>query len=343
MVSLTSLHESKSGHPVSDLGCARVLAVGTGEGASLAHLFADGEKRRVFVRCCRGSVVVEGRALKVGDAFLWAPGASVRVDASPFQAIAVLARQATDVEAIGSEMPGVNVPGAGAPGADVSGAEAPGAEAPGAEAPGAEAPGAEAPGAPGASYAPGADEPGPDEAGAVATGADEPGADGAGAVATGARGTQLYARGSREADLLDDVAVAWLSGDDEVLGLRVRELLRRVDGEAGSVRHAARRGVAFRAREAMGSSIAEPLTIPELAEVCSTSPTVLKEAFRDEFGVPVYEWYRRLRMLRASEMLGAGAAAVAGVAAEVGYSNASKFARAFADCMGVSPSVYRAV
>ncbi len=141
------------------------------------------------------------------------------------------------------------------------------------------------------------------------------------------------------------MAVAWLSGDDEVLGLRVRELLRRVDGEAGSVRHAARRGVAFRAREAMGSSIAEPLTIPELAEVCSTSPTVLKEAFRDEFGVPVYEWYRRLRMLRASEMLGAGAgaAAVAGVAAEVGYSNASKFARAFADCMGVSPSVYRAV
>ena len=311
MVSLTSLHESKSGHPVSDLGCARVLAVGTGEGASLAHLFADGEKRRVFVRCCRGSVVVEGRALKVGDAFLWAPGASVRVDASPFQAIAVLARQATDVEAIGSEMPGVNVPGAGAPGAG----------------------------------APGADEPGADEAGAVATGADEPGADEAGAVATGARGTQLYARGSREADLLDDVAVAWLSGDDEVLGLRVRELLRRVDGEAGSVRHAARRGVAFRAREAMGSSIAEPLTIPELAEVCSTSPTVLKEAFRDEFGVPVYEWYRRLRMLRASEMLGAGAgaAAVAGVAAEVGYSNASKFARAFADCMGVSPSVYRAV
>ena len=306
MVSLTSLHESKSGHPVSDLGCARVLAVGTGEGASLAHLFADGEKRRVFVRCCRGSVVVEGRALKVGDAFLWAPGASVRVDASPFQAIAVLARQATDVEGIGAEMPGVNVPGAGAPGAD---------------------------------------EPGADEAGAVATGADEPGSDEAGAVATGARGTQLYARGSREADLLDDVAVAWLSGDDEVLGLRVRELLRRVDGEAGSVRHAARRGVAFRAREAMGSSIAEPLTIPELAEVCSTSPTVLKEAFRDEFGVPVYEWYRRLRMLRASEMLGAGAgaAAVAGVAAEVGYSNASKFARAFADCMGVSPSVYRAV
>ena len=230
-------------------------------------------------------------------------------------------------------VPGAGAPGAGAPGADVSGAEAPGAEAPGAE----------APGAPGASYAPGADEPGADEAGAVATGADEPGPDEAGAVATGARGTQLYARGSREADLLDDVAVAWLSGDDEVLGLRVRELLRRVDGEAGPVRHAARRGVAFRAREAMGSSIAEPLTIPELAEVCSTSPTVLKEAFRDEFGVPVYEWYRRLRMLRASEMLGAGAAAVAGVAAEVGYSNASKFARAFADCMGVSPSVYRAV
>ncbi len=293
MVSLTSLHESKSGRPASDLGCARVLAAGTGEGTSLAHLFADGEKRRVFVRCCRGLVVVGGQALKVGDAFLWAPGASVRVDSSPFQAIAVLAPQATGPGGSGAEARGTGVPGAGVTGtaAGVTGSDVPAADLPAAD----------------------------------------------------AHGAELYARGSREADLLDDVAVAWLSGDDAVLELRVREFLRRVDGEAGPARHAARRGVAYGAREAMGASIAEPLTIPELAEACSTSPTVLKEAFRDEFGVPVYEWYRRLRMLRASEKLGTGAAAVAGVAAEVGYSNASKFARAFADCMGVSPSAYRAV
>ena len=48
-------------------------------------------------------------------------------------------------------------------------------------------------------------------------------------------------------------------------------------------------------------------------------------------------------MLRASEILGAGATGVACAAAEVGYANTSKFARAFTDCMGVSPSAYRAL
>ncbi len=330
MVSLTSLHESKSGRPASDLGCARVLAAGTGEGTSLAHLFADGENRRVFVRCCRGSVVVGGQALKVGDAFLWAPGASVRVDSSPFQAIAVLAPQATGPGGSGAEARGVDVTGAGVTGAGVTDAGVTGTAAgvTGSDVPAAGAAGVDVTGA------------GVTGTAAGVTGSDVPAAD---LPAADAHGAELYARGSREADLLDDVAVAWLSGDDAVLELRVREFLRRVDGEAGPARHAARRGVAYGAREAMGASIAEPLTIPELAEACSTSPTVLKEAFRDEFGVPVYEWYRRLRMLRASEKLGTGAAAVAGVAAEVGYSNASKFARAFADCMGVSPSAYRAV
>ncbi len=288
MISLTSLHESKSGRPVSDLGCARVLAVGTGEGASLGHLFVGGEggeKRRVFVRCCRGSMDVDGEKLKVGDAFLWRPGASVRVDGPPLQAIAVVA-------------PVRDPAGEGAAMVASLGSEA-----------------------------------------ARAAGAAEP----SGAEPPAAPGADVFRRGSRPADLLDDVAVAWLSGDDAVLEPRVREFLRCMDGAAAPSRHVARRGVAYGAREAMGTSISEPLTIPELAEACSTSPTVLKEAFRDEFGLPVYEWYRRLRMLRASEILGASAAAVAGVAAEVGYANASKFARAFTDCMGVSPSAYRAV
>lgn len=269
MVSLTTLHESRAGSPVSDVGCARVLAVGTGEGSSLGHLLSEGEGRQVYVRCCRGAVTVGEEPLKVGDAFLWSPGVPVRVEKPPIQAIAVVATPAGGVAA-GS---------GGAPGAAAGMGAAPGA---------------------------------------------------------------VFRRGDALAGLLDDVAVAWLSGDDSVLAARVSEFLRRAWGEGEPARRAARRGVAYGARDAMGASLAEPLTIPELACACRTSPTVLKEAFRDEFGVPVYEWYRRLRMLRASELLGAGAAAIGSVAAQVGYSNASKFARAFTDCMGVSPSAYRA-
>lgn len=152
----------------------------------------------------------------------------------------------------------------------------------------------------------------------------------------------VHARGTKVAQAFDDVAVAWLAGDDKALASRVSELVARCwpGGEKTRV-VATRRKIAYRAREAMERHVLAPLTIAQLALECATSPTVLKESFRDEFGVPVYEWYRRLRMLRAADLLGEGTRSVGEVAREVGYANASKFARAFTDCMGVSPSVFR--
>ncbi len=154
----------------------------------------------------------------------------------------------------------------------------------------------------------------------------------------------VHGRSSAVARSFDDVAVAWLSGDDEALASRVGELLALCSGDAGDApapSRSARRRIAYGARLAMDGNVARPLTIPELAEACSTSPTVLKESFREEFGLPVYEWYRRLRMLRASELLCEGGAAVGEVAREMGYANPSKFARAFSDCMGSAPSEFK--
>lgn len=124
--------------------------------------------------------------------------------------------------------------------------------------------------------------------------------------------------------------------------LAVGEGVRLCVGDPLDAHRSARGCIAYGARFAMGESIDAPKTIPELAQACGTSPTVLKESFRREFGLPVYDWYRRLRMLRASELLAGDQHAVGDVARLVGYANASKFARAFADCMGVAPSAYRA-
>lgn len=151
----------------------------------------------------------------------------------------------------------------------------------------------------------------------------------------------VHGRGSEVACSFDDVAVAWLSGDDAALASRVCGLLGTCAGKTPGSGRVARREIAYGARQAMDGNVSRPLTIPQLADACSTSPTVLKESFREEFGLPVYEWYRRLRMLRASELLCEGAAAVGEVAREVGYANPSKFARAFSDCMGAAPSAYR--
>ncbi len=149
----------------------------------------------------------------------------------------------------------------------------------------------------------------------------------------------VYGRGDECARAFDDVVVAWLSGEGPALERGVQKLLRCVEGRDYDARQRSR--IAHGARVAMDNHVGDPLTIPELADSCGTSPTVLKESFRDEFGLPVYEWYRRLRMLRASELLCEGVLAVGEVAARVGYSNASKFARAFSDCMGASPSEFR--
>ncbi len=151
----------------------------------------------------------------------------------------------------------------------------------------------------------------------------------------------VHAWGTQVAQAFDDVAVAWLAGDDAALALRVSELVARCWHGGEKARGVlARRKVACAARQAMGRHFSVALSISQLASECETSPTVLKESFRGEFGAPVYEWYRRLRMLRAADLLSDDSRAVGEVAREVGYANASKFARAFTDCMGATPSAF---
>jgi transcriptional regulator GlxA family with amidase domain len=83
-------------------------------------------------------------------------------------------------------------------------------------------------------------------------------------------------------------------------------------------------------------------TITRLAACCNTSPTVLKEAFRSEMGVPIGSWYRNLRMQRACQMMESSPnRSIASIAATLGYANPSKFSRAFRDCMGCPPSAWR--
>lgn len=99
--------------------------------------------------------------------------------------------------------------------------------------------------------------------------------------------------------------------------------------------------IARRARELMCADARRSITIPELARLCGTSPTVLKEAFREEYGMPVYEWFRRWRMIRAAKLLVQTDEPIAEIARLVGYTNPSKFARAFNDCLHMNPSTWR--
>ena len=102
-----------------------------------------------------------------------------------------------------------------------------------------------------------------------------------------------------------------------------------------------RREIAQAARETILSHLADPPTIPELARECGTSPTVLKEAFREEYGMPLYAWTRRRRMIAAAKLIVQSRLSVAEVSRAAGYANPSKFARAFSACLGMTPSAWR--
>ncbi|QOY59797.1 AraC family transcriptional regulator [Thermophilibacter immobilis] len=106
---------------------------------------------------------------------------------------------------------------------------------------------------------------------------------------------------------------------------------------------AAHEDIACRAQRAMTQNLRLPKTIDGLAGECHTSPTVLKQSFREVFGVSVYQWYRSYRIRRAAEMLSADSRlTVSEAAAAVGYSSHSKFSRAFGAVIGETPSAWRA-
>ncbi len=114
--------------------------------------------------------------------------------------------------------------------------------------------------------------------------------------------------------------------------------------ESATLRTADRHiAIAYKAYNEMTCDLTRQLTITELAQRCGTSPTVLKEAFKESFGMPIYSWFRAYRMQKACELLSSDShRSVASISAEVGYANPSKFAKAFSDYTGKTPRAWRA-
>jgi AraC-like DNA-binding protein len=81
------------------------------------------------------------------------------------------------------------------------------------------------------------------------------------------------------------------------------------------------RRIAERAARAMREGLDAPKTIPALARICDTSPTILKESFREVYGEPVHAWYRRMRIMVASRRLLESPDSIAEVALSVGYAS----------------------
>lgn len=81
-----------------------------------------------------------------------------------------------------------------------------------------------------------------------------------------------------------------------------------------------------------------PPTIEELARISAMSSTKLKKDFKALYGLPVYEYFQKNRMLKAKSLLALGEYNIKEVGQMVGYSNLSHFANTFKKEFGFLPS-----
>ena len=85
----------------------------------------------------------------------------------------------------------------------------------------------------------------------------------------------------------------------------------------------------------------QKVTVSELAEKFGVSAAQVKSSFQGVYGMTPAAFLRAQKMHGAAEILRNTDRTVLDIAGQFGYDNASKFAKAFRDVIGVSPNAYR--
>ena len=86
--------------------------------------------------------------------------------------------------------------------------------------------------------------------------------------------------------------------------------------------------------------LTEPLTVADMAEQVSLSPSAFAHLFREVTGRSPYQFLKEMRLDKARELLIDGQFAVTRVSKEVGYGSVSHFISEFRARFGVTPRAY---
>jgi AraC-like DNA-binding protein len=86
--------------------------------------------------------------------------------------------------------------------------------------------------------------------------------------------------------------------------------------------------------------LSEPLTVADMADLVSLSPSAFAHLFRDVTGRSPYQFLKEMRLDRARELLVDGDLTVARVSKDVGYASVSHFITEFRGRFGVTPRAY---
>lgn len=91
----------------------------------------------------------------------------------------------------------------------------------------------------------------------------------------------------------------------------------------------------------MKANLARPTRLEDLAALAGMSEPHYSALFREQIGFSPVDFFLRLRIQRACQLLATSAAAVGEVAEEVGFADPYYFTRYFRRVMGCSPREYR--
>jgi AraC family transcriptional regulator len=115
----------------------------------------------------------------------------------------------------------------------------------------------------------------------------------------------------------------------------LRNVLRR---EAARATRDSHRALAEAAKEMLVSTMAEPLSLQELAAQLSVSPFHLARVFRRETGYSLHAYRIHLRLRQALVRLPESRGNLTGLALELGFASHSHFTDTFRRAFGIAPS-----
>ena len=83
------------------------------------------------------------------------------------------------------------------------------------------------------------------------------------------------------------------------------------------------------------------ITIDELSSKYAISKTSLKNCFKEVYGKPIFRWRKEFKLDYACRLIEEGNYSISEVSKMVGYASSSKFAQAFKEYVGCTPSEYK--
>lgn len=89
------------------------------------------------------------------------------------------------------------------------------------------------------------------------------------------------------------------------------------------------------------ADLSQRFTIEVLSKQFFMDASTLKREFRRVYGLPIGAYLKQFRIQKAMELLSSTDQSIAAIAFQVGYETQSKFAAAFKEATGLSPTAYR--